>query len=319
MTDLIPLDQRQELASARESSPLDLAIASWLHAKSGRSGSLHTRRIYQETIADFRAQLHAAGLDLDAAPNHITLVAQAWADRGSPAPSTYNHRLAVVSSFYSFAAKRGMLASNPITAVERRPAQSYAGASALKSSNIKRMLADIDRSTPAGMRDYALLSVALQTGRRLAEIAGIRWSHLHIDGNKVRIHFPRAKGGKVMNDTLPAGVSRALLAWLHSSYGAELGGLAPEAPIWRSLSRNNAGGALTTRALQQICEARMGVHFHGLRHTFAHSMEDAGAKLSEIQQRLGHSNAATTSRYLSALRSDENPHGEQLAGMFGIE
>src|SRR6266496_2435579 len=74
MTDLIPLDQRQELASARESSPLDLAIASWLHAKSGRSGSLHTRRIYQETIADFRAQLHAAGLDLDAAPNHITLV-----------------------------------------------------------------------------------------------------------------------------------------------------------------------------------------------------------------------------------------------------
>ena len=63
----------------------------------------------------------------------------------------------------------------------------------------------------------------------------------------------------------------------------------------------------------------MGVHFHGLRHTFAHSMEDAGAKLSEIQQRLGHSNAATTSRYLSALRSDENPHGEQLAGMFGIE
>ncbi len=69
MTDLIPLDQRQELASARESSPLDLAIASWLHAKSGRSGSLHTARIYEETIADFRSQLRAAGLDLDAAPN----------------------------------------------------------------------------------------------------------------------------------------------------------------------------------------------------------------------------------------------------------
>ncbi len=319
MTDLIPLDQRQELASARESSPLDLAIASWLHAKSGRSGSLHTARIYEETIADFRSQLRAAGLDLDAAPNHITLVAQAWADRGSPAPSTYNHRLAVVSSFYSFAAKRGMLSTNPITAVERRPAQSYASASAIKPPSIKSLLADIDRSESAGLRDYALLSVALQTGRRLAEIAGMRWAHLQLDGDRVRIHFPRAKGAKVMNDTLSVATSRALLTWLHSTYGAELASLSPDAPIWRSLSRNSAGAALTTRALQAICEARMGTHFHALRHSFAHGMEDAGAKLSEIQQRLGHSNAATTSRYLSALRSDENPHGEQLAGMFGIE
>src|SRR6266498_1687228 len=150
MTDLIPLDQRQELASARESSPLDLAIASWLHAKGGRSGSTHTRRIYEETIADFRTQLHAAGLDLDAAANHIMLVAQAWADRGAPAPSTYNHRLAVLSSFYSFAAKRGMLAGNPIAAVERRAAHSYASASALQSTSIKRLLADIDRSDLAG-------------------------------------------------------------------------------------------------------------------------------------------------------------------------
>jgi site-specific recombinase XerD len=251
--DLIRVDQHQELMSRAE--PLDLAIQSWLHAKGGRSGSTHTARIYAETIKDFRAQLASAGLDLDAAPNHITLVAQAWADRGAPAPSTYNHRLAVVSSFYSFAAKRGMLASNPITAVERRSAQSYASAGAMNAPSIKRMLADIDRSEPAGLRDYALLSVALQTGRRLAEIAGMRWSHLHIDGEKIRIHFPRTKGGKTISDTLPAGVSRALLAWLHESYGSGLGGLSPDAPIWRSLSRNKestkkSGG---TRLRASLC------------------------------------------------------------------
>ena len=50
MTDLIPLDQQSKLVSRAD--PLDLAIASWLHSKGGRSGSLYTRRIYEETIAD---------------------------------------------------------------------------------------------------------------------------------------------------------------------------------------------------------------------------------------------------------------------------
>lgn len=122
-----------------------------------------------------------------------------------------------------------------------------------------------------------------------------------------------------MNDLLPVATSRALLAWLHATYGAELGQIAPDAPIWRSLSHNNPGGALSTRALQIICERHTGTHFHALRHTFAHTMEDAGAKLSEIQQRLGHASAATTSRYLSALRSDENPYSDQIELMFGIQ
>src|SRR5215217_7726621 len=95
----------------------------------------------------------------------------------------------------------------------------------------------------------------------------------------------------------PTGRSTAALGLAAGNLRCPMGELPPDVPIWRSLSRNNSGGALTTRALQAICEARMGVHFHGLRHTFAHSMEDASAKLSEIQQRLGHSNAATTSRY----------------------
>lgn len=315
-TDLVPAPN-QELVSR---APLDLAIAAWLDAKGGRSGSTHTRKIYQTTLSDFRAQLHTGQLDLDSDPRAIALAAQGWAGQGTPAPATFNRRLAVLSSFYAFCRKRGMLdTDNPIGLVERRAVQSYAGIEALSPADVKKRLGALDRSELEGMRDYAALAVALATGRRLAEVAGLRWSHLHFDGERIRLHFPRAKGGKVMSDVLPVGVSRALTSYLHTLYGKGIGSLAPDAPIWVALSRNRPGRpALSVRSLETICHARLGIHFHGLRHTFARTMEDAGAKVSDIQGRLGHSSLATTGRYLAALRSSENPHAEAVADLLGL-
>ena len=48
-------------------------------------------------------------------------------------------------------------------------------------------------------------------------------------------------------------------------------------------------------------------------------MEDAGAKVSEIQARLGHASLATTGRYLAALSQADNAHAEAIVGLFGIE
>jgi integrase len=47
-------------------------------------------------------------------------------------------------------------------------------------------------------------------------------------------------------------------------------------------------------------------------------MEAAGAKVSDIQARLGHESLATTGRYLAALKSAENAHGDALAARFGF-
>jgi len=69
-----------------------------------------------------------------------------------------------------------------------------------------------------------------------------------------------------------------------------------------------------------VCEKRIGTSkVHQLRHTFARMLEDAGAKISEIQKRLGHASAATTSIYLQALRADENPYAEELVKVLGVE
>ena len=43
------------------------------------------------------------------------------------------------------------------------------------------------------------------------------------------------------------------------------------------------------------------VHPHGFRHTFAAELAAEGVPLNVIQQALGHSTAATTSRYLDHI------------------
>lgn len=320
MTDRIPCDPPAPLALAL-AGPERLApiVAAWLDAKHHRSGSEKTRRAYDDTLTSFRAALAAAGLTLDGPPPLVALAAQAWAGRDEPAPATFNQRLAILSSFYGYAGKHRVLEQNPITTVERRTVQPYAGAEALSPGGVRAQLAVLKAGgTLDELRDYAVLYVALTTGRRVNELAALRWRDVRLEGERVTLTFPHAKGGKTMRDTLAAPVAKALLGYLHALYGPQLGVLAPDAAIWASCSTNpSKGDALTARSLQRISQARLGVHFHGLRHSFARAMEDAGGKVSEIQNRLGHSSLQTTGRYLAALRSSENTHAEALADLFG--
>ena len=154
MTDLTTT--HQELVSRGQSAPLDPAIAAWLDAKANKSGSKHTAKIYTTELASFRSVLQNAGLDLDADPRAVALAAQGWAGQGAPAPATFNRRIAVLSSFYTFAKKRGFLSiENPIGLVERRTVHQYENVNALTPAEVKPKLAGIGRATEGRGRDAA--------------------------------------------------------------------------------------------------------------------------------------------------------------------
>lgn len=311
-----------DAALAAATPPLELAIAAWLHAKTGRTGSSRTARAYADTLASFRAACRAAHTDLDGQVRALALLAQAWAATGAPAPATYNQRLAIVSSFYRYAYKHGLLeGENPIGRVERRPVQAYAGAQPLERADVAAGLKAIDRTTAPGARDYAMLAVVLQTGRRVSELAGLRWGDLAIHGDRATVTWRRCKGGKIMRDTLDPRPTAALLTWLQRHYGAELGRLSPAAPLWPSLAHNGTDGqALRPKALARSCAQRLGTsQFHALRHTVAVGMEQQGAKLSDIQEQLGHANAATTGIYMRSLHRAQNPQAAALADLFELE
>jgi integrase len=312
-----------QLVTTRPATPLvkkELAIAAWLHE---HEQAPLTQSAYAAELGRFRAALHRVDLDLDGDYGLVALIAQAWAAAGGVGAVTHNKRLSIVSSFYKYAIRHQLLnPPNPIDLVKRRRRAPYARAQALDVGLVRERLAAIDRSTVAGMRDYALLSVGLATGRRLRELAGLRWAHVHVlsDG-RVKLTWLHTKGADDPRyDTLPTPLSTALLGYLHGYYGAGLGELAHDAPIWVSLSNHHRGGALSISAIADVCEKRLGTSkVHQLRHTFARMLEDAGAKISEIQKRLGHASAATTSIYLQALRADENPYAEELVKVLGVE
>ena len=325
-----------------QQAALEVVILGWLDAKRGRSGSMRTWRTYADTLASFRAALQREGFDLDGPVTLTALIAQAWAGaqaRSSPrkhttsdgpsstgpgpAATTYNQRLASVSSFYKYARKQGIVEDNPIERVERRRVQAYAGSRALEAEYVKRALASIDRATPIGSRDYALLLTYLQTGRRLSEVAALECRDLEeLPDGKLRVTFRRCKGGKILHDTLTAQVSRALLSYLYNVHHLPLNRLGAETPVWVSLAERNGtkGGRLSKVSISRICKARLGTtRVHTLRSTMAQVMEKKGAPVSLIQQRLAHSSLATTGIYLASLRQDDNPYADEIAGAFGAD
>ncbi len=150
---------------------------------------------------------------------------------------------------------------------------------------------------------------------------------MSFSGERLTIIWRRCKGGKVMTDSLPSVVSRAVGEYLHALHGDAVldtvlkEGMSPGAPVWVSCSRNSSRGrALGIQSIADICAKRLGTSkVHALRHTFARAMEDSGAKVSEIQARLGHDSLATTGRYLAALHRADNPHAERLVTLFGLD
>ena len=96
--------------------------------------------------------------------------------------------------------------------------------------------------------------------------------------------------------------------------------MANDDPLWVFLERGRSKGqALGMQSIADICEKYLGTSkVHATRHTWAHTMQKAGATPSQIQARLGHESLATTGRYLGALNQAENEHAETIAAMLGI-
>lgn len=322
----------QAFTTIVESNHVDLAIAGWLDA---HKTSQKTHKTYQDTIQQYRMELRRIGADLDSDVRTLAMVAQSFASitrnpgKERTSKNTRNLRLAILSSFYKYALDRYLLAPmddqghvmNPLNMVGREKIEAYQGIHWLEPEEAESALRKIDRSTDLGKRDYALLVVLLNTGRRLKEVASLEWRHVRFKGQRITLTFEHCKRDKTMIDTLNVTNSIALLTWLHTYYGSEMSVLGKRAPLWVTLSRTceQAGQPLRIQGIQQVCRKYLEAHTRITRHTFSQLMILAGATLPELQARLGYESLATTGIYARALSSDENPHADKIAKMLGIE
>lgn len=248
----------QALTTIVSSNHIGLAIAGWLDA---HSKSPKTLKAYVDTINQFRGELRRMGHDLDSDVRTIAMVAQRFASftrnphKEQASKSTRNLRLAILSSFYEYALARYLLApmddqghiANPLKIVSREKVEPYQGIHWLEPEEAQSALNKIDRSTDMGKRDYALLVVLLNTGRRLKEVASLEWRHVRFKGQRITLTFEHCKRDKTMIDTLNVANSKVLLTWLHAYYGSDLASLDKHAPVVGDAFQKQRSGWAATR------------------------------------------------------------------------
>ena len=303
--------------------------AAWLERKRSRSGSQRTATIYERTVAAFFA--HCRKAPAEVLPQDVLAFAtRPNGKNGKPVTqTTINHRVAVVSSFYGFATRylvvregvtRPLAVFNPASALDRATVQAYARSKAGRLDDIRAQIRLIPGDL-AGLRDRALILCYLLTGRRLQEIATLRWGDLEVTGpgsamEQAVLRIGRVKGGEVLTLALPRDAWTAVRAYLQAD--GRWSQLAAADPIFVAL-RGDRRTALTAKSVWVIIRQRLGLHPHQLRHTFARQMWELGADVRQIQALLGHKNLATTEIYLGRLEVKANPFADRLAAAFLAE
>jgi len=270
------------------------------HLALERGRSDHTRRAY---LGDLRSlfgflteQGHTGieGLSLPLLRSWLAAQAGAGAAR-----STLARRTSTVKTFTAWAARRGLLPTDPgarlqlpkarrtLPAVLRRD-QAHDAMSAAKFG--------AQQNDPLALRDRLIAELLYATAVRVSELCG-----LDIDDvdNSRRVLRVVGKGNK--QRTVPFGepAADALQAWLARGRPALV--TAESGP---ALLLGARGGRLDPRQARTVVHqtvAAVGgapdMGPHGLRHTAATHLLEGGADLRIVQELLGHSSLATTQLY----------------------
>ena len=266
-----------------------------------RGRSAHTRRAY---LGDLRALFDFLTERMpDAKLTSLSLpILRSWlaaqAAAGA-ARTTLARRTSAVKTFTAWAARRGVLSSDPATRLQVPKAGRALPAVLRKDQALDAMAAansGAQQGDPLALRDQLIVELLYATGVRVSELCGLDIDNVDMPRRLLRV---LGKGNK--ERTVPFGepAQAALTAWLADGR--------PE------LATPESGPALLLgargRRLDQR-QARTVVHQtiaavagapdigpHGLRHSAATHLLEGGADLRIVQELLGHSTLATTQLY----------------------
>lgn len=177
------------------------------------------------------------------------------------------------------------------------------------------MQACVADSTPAGVRDAAIIALAYSTGLRRSELAGltladVRWTAK----GEADVMVVPGKGDKTRKAFVYNGSAAVLRDWL-AERGDEPGALFYPVNKSGKIIRETRsvgikrGGTIevepivSDEALAQMLAKRAdqagvdNLTWHDFRRTFAGSLLDNGTDLVTVQKLMGHSSPTTTSNY----------------------
>ncbi len=309
ITDLLPF--------ADTATGWQRTLYAFLAEKHRRSGSYRTVEGYSRMLQDFFGR-SGKQPDRIIAQDVFVYAHGPGLSGKQPSALTIGARIACVSSFYRFLIRMDIVHSNPCDKLQR-PQVSPSPPRGLSAEQVQKLLAIIP-NTPVGLRDRAIILTLVLTGRRRAEVLGMKAGDLTLDRERAYYSY-RGKGGKRGRRELPQPVVDAIRIGL-AAFGIDLSTMAPETPLWPSRSRSGKGlssGTFYGNLQRYFRQAEMkpaGVHI--FRHTAAKLRRDVGETVEDVSRFLDHSSLAVTTVYLRRLEGEQDRSWAKVAEAIGL-
>jgi len=272
-----------------------------------RGLSSHTVAAYRRDLDRYVAWLGARGItgatgissdDVTAYERHLATGDETHRPLAS---SSRARALVAVRNLHAFGLAEGLTAVNPAADMPV-PKQGQHLPKALSIDQVQALIEGVERETPIGLRDAALLELLYGTGARVSEavsldvddatrLLGDADAGLHLigKGDKERIvpvgSYARAALDAYLVRGRPAlreGAKRATPGLFVNTRGDRL-------------SRQGAFNIVKERAAQAGITTPISPH--ALRHSFATHLLDGGADIRVVQELLGHASVTTTQIY----------------------
>ncbi len=160
--------------------------------------------------------------------------------------ATINRRLAAIKSLVAMGRKIGVC-NFSLEDVAGERVQKYRDTSGIDSQAFKQVLAQCDRDTLQGKRDYALLRLLWGNALRRNEVSQLNIGDFDPHAKTLRI---LGKGRGTQSETIDLGeaTTSAIASWLEVSRGVK----PDDAPLFTSLDFHNNGHRLTGDGLRKI-------------------------------------------------------------------
>jgi site-specific recombinase XerD len=205
----------------------------------------HTRRAYARAAGDFLAWCASAGVGSITAvrPLHVA----AWIERQTQTCSapTVKQQLAAIRHLFDWLVTGQIVPENPAASV-RGPSHSVktGRTPVLDATEARQLLDRFDVSTPAGLRDRALIALMVFSFARVGAALAMCVEDVYVQQRRLWVRL-RKKGDKA--HAMPC--HHTLEAYLHAYLDGTGLAAEPKGPLFRTIARGT--GQLSARALPQ--------------------------------------------------------------------
>ena len=271
--------------------------------------SPNTRRSYERSLLDFLTWYDRRGR-----PGLNKAIIQEYRAGllvAKLSNATINLRLAAVSKLITEAVDNNLIDPSQAASALKAKGLPQRGTRVgfwMSKEQAQALLSAPDHTTLRGARDRAMLSVLLGGGLRREEITNLTVEHVQQREGRWALVDIIGKGSKVRTVPIPNWAVTAIEQWCKMAH-------ITQGPIFISLNRCFVKAGETKKlTVQAVClvvsgygrQIGLGLATHDCRRSFAKLAYKGGAPVPQIQKSLGHSNLATTERYLGLDQDFEN-------------